>query len=61
MTILAAARRRPLDHVREHRPGPAPWLLCEFCGRPVYPLKFGVWLVWVSLEAGQACPAREGD
>lgn len=50
---------RPLTGVREHRPrmagGP---MQCQDCCQPVYSLKFGIWLIWVSLESGQICAGR---
>jgi hypothetical protein len=50
----------PLTGVREHRPRPDEdgVMACAACDQPVYLLKFGVWLIWVSLESGQVCDGR---
>lgn len=47
----------PLKGVREHRPQLADGqMACAACTQQVYSMRFGVWLIWVSLESGQICP-----
>jgi hypothetical protein len=31
---------------------------CQLCGEALYPLRFGVWLIWLSLESGQVCSRK---
>jgi hypothetical protein len=50
---------RPLTGVHEHRPEvPDRRATCKQCKRPLYPLQFGVWRIWVTLESGQICPVN---
>lgn len=50
---------RPLKGVHEHKAyqDDAGNMRCENCARELMSLRFGVWLIWISLENGQACPA----
>lgn len=46
----------PLTGVHEHQPELVDDLMrCALCGQRVRSLRFGVWLIWVSLESGQVC------
>lgn len=46
----------PLVGVHEHRPELVDGrMACKLCGQRIRSLRFGVWLIWVSLEPGQVC------
>jgi hypothetical protein len=52
---------KPLQGVPEHQPDyrrePNQDVMCKKCGKALESLRFGVWLIWISLENGQVCPA----
>lgn len=51
---------KPLTGVYEHRPEQADdGTLCGICGQQLVSLRFGVWLIWISLETGQPCKGAE--
>lgn len=48
--------RTPLKGVHEHRPEQSDdGTVCGLCGQALYSLRFGVWVIWISLETGQPC------
>lgn len=47
---------RPLEGVEEHWPDQVDGqMACKRCGQSLLSVKFGVWLIWLSLETGQIC------
>lgn len=52
---------RPLQGVHEHKAyqddsGESPVMRCRECGNELESLRFGIWLIWITLENGQVCP-----
>lgn len=51
---------KPLQGVHEHQPDyerdANADVVCKSCGKPLESLRFGVWVIWISLENGQVCP-----
>lgn len=49
---------KPLQGVHEHKPDYAEdrKVVCRECGKELESLRFGIWLIWISLENGQVCP-----